>query len=340
MVKRKGKKAKGNLGIRTRADYEKNLKNAKYFAYIFLLFSSIILVVIVISAILNIGVANFLLVLRTFDPIYFFASMFVVSCGFLLRYPKWQIYMKRLRLKISTIKSFLIYLSFNSMNLTPGRSGRLLISYTINKITGADFGKTAPAVVADLFTDFFGYILITIAVALLVGKYLFVSVIAGVLLLIPFAILYNDTLYRMAKSYFQKRNRFKRFFDFGDTYFKNTKLLSKRIYFATTVFALPSEVMTGLSLYLILVGFGVPLTIGDLPLIFFIYSSSVLLGIVSGIPGSIGVTEVGILGYLTLLLHLNYAVAAMATILFGLSNLWFTEIVGFASLAYIMRYWN
>ena len=333
-----------NLTIKDKKTYTETLNKAKYFVFLFLFISFCISVVIAASAILKSGYVSFISALASFNPQYFLAAVFVVFLSFNIRFPKWYMFIKRLGVKVSLFRNYMVYLSLYSMNVTPGRSGRLVASYTLNKVANAPVGRTAPAVVADLFTDFMGYMIVTVSAALIVGQYLIVSIIASALLLLPFIILFNDSLFKYVKFRIGKGGkRFKRFFDFGDAYFENTKLINKRTYIKALVFAVPSELMSGLALYFIIMGFGVHVMISPLdfiPLVIFIYSSSVLFGIISGIPGTIGVTELGILGYLTLLLQISYPVAAAITILFGLSNLWFTEFAGFGALAYTARYWK
>src|SRR3989441_12278069 len=69
------------------------------------------------------------------------------------RFIKWQYYLKRLEVKISWIKSLLIFLSGLSMAITPGKVGELLKSYFLKRITGEPISRTSPVIVAERLTD-------------------------------------------------------------------------------------------------------------------------------------------------------------------------------------------
>ncbi|MDE1861146.1 MAG: flippase-like domain-containing protein [Candidatus Micrarchaeota archaeon] len=326
--------------IKDRKSYEHVLKKGKYFVYFFLFVSLAVFVAISISAIYEGGIEKFVQTVESFNFSYFVAAVVLVLVGITIRFPKWHIYMKALRVKVSIVKNYLIYLSLYSMNVTPARSGRLVASYTLNRVTGEKLGRTAPAVVADIFTDFLGYMIMMAAVTILVGQYQPVFIILSVIALVPFIIILDNRPYLFVKGKLKKVRYLKGFFNFGDSYFESSRMFDKKVYLYSLVFTIPSEAMFASTLYLIILGFGIPMPVSALPIILFIYASSVLVGLISGIPGTIGVTELGILGYLTLLLKINYVVAAAITIVFSLSTLWFAEIVGFVALRHTLRYWD
>ena len=64
------------------------------------------------------------------------------------------------------------------------------------------------------------------------------------------------------------------------------------------LYTIPSMVLTGMALYFVIIAFGIPLTPADIPAVLFIFSSSLLFGIITGVPATLGVTDAALVGYL------------------------------------------
>src|SRR5438105_8579124 len=73
--------------------------------------------------------------------------------NYICRFFKWQYYMKRLKIDVPWVKSFLIFISGLSMAITPGKVGELLKSYLLKRSTGAPISYTSPIIVAERLTD-------------------------------------------------------------------------------------------------------------------------------------------------------------------------------------------
>lgn len=99
----------------------------------------------------------------------------------------------------------------------------------------------------------------------------------------------------------------------------------------------------GLALYLIIASFGIPLTLDLFPTVVFIYTSSLLLGMVTGAPGALGISDAAMIGYLVAFLTpygLTFGIAAAVVIMFRIASMWFAEGVSSAFLMYTFRYWD
>ena len=338
----------GILGSR---DYQNRIKYAVHILTILLAASVIVFIGLISAALLKEGIHNFFLALSSIDPFYYAGAILVLTGGYLLRYPKWEMYMKKLGIKIPRAKNLAIYLSLYSMDITPGRWGRSVVSYTINRLTGAKFTLTFPAVVADIFTDFLGFCVILLASSFLVRKDYLISVGLTALLLIPFLFLYSRTLFEFIKKKLNRIRRMRGFLNLGSLYFKNNTLLDKSAYAYSMLFTIPSVLMNGLAFYLVILSFGVHVGISYLPTVLFIYYFSLLLGMVTGIPGTLGITDVSIAASLTLFFQglgpsagivagTAFSLASLITIFYRVLSLWFVEALGFSSLWYTVRYWK
>ncbi len=305
--------------------------------------SAIMFVVIAALAMINEGPEKFFATLTSVNIIYFAAALICVFASTVVGFPKWSMFVSKLGVHISVFKNFAIYQSMFSMDITPGRWGRGVVSYTLNRLTGVKFGKTFPAVVADIFTDFLGFITLSFIAAFLVHTYTIISVVIAALLLIPFVFIYARTPYEWIKRKLQHKRLWKKIFGVGDLYFKSSRSLDVGTYAYAMLFTIPSVALLGLALYFVIASFGIPLTPDLFPTIIFIYTSSLLLGMVTGVPGALGVSDAVMIGYLVAFLTpygLTFGIAAAVVILFRIASMWFAEGVSSVFLVYTFKYWD
>ncbi len=321
---------------------ELNIKKAKKVIVIMMCISLLIFVVISALAILSEGYSSFIKSILSINIFYFFLAFVVLFIGYIMRYPKWELYIKRLGIRIARTSNFMVYLSMYSMDITPGRWGRGVVAYTINKITKTRFAKIFPAVVADNFTDFFGFIVLSLIMAFLVGKYVILSIAITVILMLPFVFLFNKGPFELLKKHFGNIHWLRGFFKEGVMYFKNSRALGIDTYIYSMIYTIPSMFMNGVALYLVILSTGVSMNLSFIPIVVFVYTSSLLIGIITGVPGALGVTDAALISYLTLFfgpLGVGFGLASIITILFRIVSLWFVEGFGFAAFAYTLKYW-
>ena len=294
-------------------------------------------------AILNEGTGKFFGTLASINPFYYAMALLCVLLGELVCFPKWELFTRKLKVRISRLKNFEIYMSMFSMEITPGRWGRAVVSYTLNRHTGAKFARTFPAVVADIFTDFLGFVVIALVSAFLVHTYALVSIVVIALLLVPFIFIYVRGPFRYLKNKLGKHKRLAGFFEVGDAYFESHKLLGGSTYAYAMVVTVPATLMSGIALYFVMLSFGIPISIYYLPTVLFVYTSAMLIGMVSGMPGALGHADAAFLGYLTTffgVFGVTFGVASAITIMFRIASIWFVEGVGSVFLLRTMRYWK
>ena len=336
-------KGRGSLSGGKGKEYKQNITKYEKILAAIIGISFLVFVVLAAIAIYKIGFGSFISIVRSINLYYYSIALLVVFLAYVVRYPKWEMYMDRLGVRLSRTKNFLIYLSMYSMDITPGRWGRVIVSYTINKITRVKFSKTFPAVVADIFTDFAGFAFVAIAAAFLVHEYVLVAVVASLLLLIPFVFLYNKRAYSIFSTRLRNRRFFKRLFEVGDKYFKHNQLLDKRVYVYSMIYTIPSMAINAASLYFVMLAFGVNVGIVYMPTIIFVFSISTLLGMLTGLPANLGITDATLFGFLITSfggLGIGIGLASVITIFARMANVWFVQVFGFSSLAYTRRYWK
>jgi len=73
--------------------------------------------------------------------------------NYALRFVKWHLYLRRLRITAAAIDSVGIFLCGLSMAITPGKAGELLKSVLLRRTVGTPLAVSAPIVLAERLTD-------------------------------------------------------------------------------------------------------------------------------------------------------------------------------------------
>ena len=269
--------------------------------------------------------------------LYFFAFV-CVFLGFMIRYGKWGYYMHGLGIKVKQTKSFLIYISAYAMDITPGRVGRVIAAYTLKKITRIKFMSIVPIVTMDLFTDFFGFAILAFVTAVYVGRYLLYVLVFDLILIIPFVLVINPWIFNYIKTRKKKGIILRKLEQHGRNYYMSQNRLNKpSIYLGSLVFTVPADILNSMGLYFSLLAVGVkPKAVISL----FIFATSQIFGMVSTLPGGIGIADATLVALMKTMLGLNSTVSSAVTIMARIATLWFGVILGMIILVYTLRYWN
>ncbi len=349
MPRKQNKNLKNLDRLGNKKAYRAAVHKARMAVYIVIAFSFVVFVAIAAIAVLNGGAATFWDALRSINVFYYLLALLIIFFSYAIRYFKWSLYLRRLGVKISTGKNFIIYMSMYSMDMTPGRWGRAIVSYTINKLTSVRFARTFPAVVADIFTDFLGFAVVADAMAIVVGKFVLISFVLTFLLMIPFFFMYVERPFNYVRRkvwglrrQFAVLKRLDVMFSTAELYFEHNKKLRGSAFTYSMLITIPSMFLNGMALYVTVLAFGVPLPISALPVIEFIFSSSIIIGIITGIPAAVGITDAALVSSLVLFFPgvISLSLASAITILFRIASVWFVQGFGFAALLYTFRYWK
>ncbi len=269
-----------------------------------------------------------------------YAMAFVSAIiSLLLGFGKWTYYMKKLKLSVPLRKNFAVYMSLYSMELTPGRIGRLVVAYTLNRITKIRFVKIMPIITVDIFTDFLGMAILALMAAIYFHMDTLLIAVLDIVILLPFLFLLNDWLFNLFKKILSKSKFLEKFSLYGEEYFMSQhKLNTMKVYTVSLVFALPSALFMSLALYFTLLSLGV-VNVGPVASTF-VFSSSTVIGMVTGIPGNIGITDGAMVTFISTVLGQSVPIAAAATVMSRVATLWFIIIIGTGFLFYTLSYWD
>lgn len=277
--------------------------------------------------------------LRAFDWTMLAWAVSLASGNYLLRFARWQYYLRRIGLRVPAGESMLVFLSGFVMSVTPGKLGEVFKSLLLYESRGASIARTAPVVVAERLTDLMALVVLTAlgalsfeqGVPITVGG---VAVVAVVLLALAWRPL-GELGFAVAGRLPGVRRVVPKL---REAYESLRAMIRPAPLAVATLLGVVAWGLEVLSLAVIVAGFpGVSLGWEETT---FAYSASTIAGALAMMPGGLGVTEAGMTGLLQALggPGMTAAIATATTMLVRLATLWWAVIVGFVALGLFRRW--
>ena len=283
---------------------------------------------VVLSAALAVGVAIGLGLYADFGKLgsalagfrweLFPAVLAMTSLGYLLRFGRWQVYLRRIGVEAPAGRSLVIFLAGFAMTLSPGKVGEVLKSVLLRRAYGTPVHRTAPIVLAERVTDVLGTVAVAAVAAewagaqsrwplVLAGLAVAAAVIAALRLPLP--------------------QRLERVRAARDT---ALALHTPRLLASMTVVSTLAWACEAVAAILCVKGLGLDVAAATAAVA---YALGNLVGSLSFLPGGLGVAETSMTGLLRVLSGTSAAGAAAATVLIRVATLWFAVAVGLVALA-------
>jgi len=283
------------------------------------------------------GVGKVIGIIASANPYWLGLAFLFQFLGYVLMYGKWRYLLHELKLKVPTKKSFLIYLSLYSMNITPGNIGRIVAAFSLTRITNIRFINVVPIVTMDIFTDFMGAGILALLTAIFVQKFVIYVIVIDVLLTLPFLLILNKSFFNLVKRLIKNGKSLRIFTLYGDEYYASQSILNKpKTYGVALAFTLPAAFLSAMSLFLAMHAIGLtPHLISSIS----ISTTAQVFGMVTAVPGNIGVTDGTLVALLGSTFGLDTTVSSALTIMTRIVTLWFGIIMGAIALFYTMKYW-
>jgi uncharacterized protein (TIRG00374 family) len=275
-----------------------------------------------------------------FDWITLPAILGFTLLNYVLRWLKWDYYLRRMAMGqgVDRGDSALLFTSGMVMAVTPGKVGEVLKSYLLKQINGTPISASAPIVLAERVTDGLAMLLLmgfglTLYAPARPAFFALLLLTASGLVVLQFRPLMERLLALVARL------------PRGNTiaprlmtaYSSSRELMSWRILFASTVISVISWFGECVAFYYVLRGLGEPASYLLLLQATFVFAASTLFGLVSFLPGGLGVSEASSAGLLALLIPMAAAPATTATIIIRFCTLWFGVALGAIALAWFSR---
>jgi uncharacterized membrane protein YbhN (UPF0104 family) len=132
-------------------------------------------------------------------PYWILPAMISMSfLNYLIRYVKWQYYLRRIDVNLSRADSLSIFLAGFTLTTTPGKMGEAVKGVFINDIDGTPLAKTAPVVVSERATDLIAMVILALAgftIGFAGGDQLYLVVLLGAAAVVGAIILGRSEFY-------------------------------------------------------------------------------------------------------------------------------------------------
>jgi uncharacterized membrane protein YbhN (UPF0104 family) len=280
--------------------------------------------------------------LASFPAWRFLVGLLLASLNYLCRFAKWEVYLRRLAVRVPKLRSLAIFLAGFSLTVTPGKVGEVLKSYLLREDCGVPMARTAPIVLAERVTDLVGCLLLVLVGAATFGRsreVVFVcaagAILVGALVLPVLVPPLGDWLIGVVERLPAIGRAGPKLRQFHEA----TRVVLAPAPFALTlalsVIAWAAECT---AFWVIAGGFAVGGEGPSLLLCTFIYALTTVGGALSFLPGGLGVQEGGMVGLLLAAgAHLDRPAASAATILTRLATLWYAVLLGVIALVVAQR---
>ena len=245
---------------------------------------------------------------------------------------RWQILLKKNDINIPIKKSFLLFLGGMSMSITPGHVGELIKSQLMKTIYNIPRTKTAPIIFVEKFYDLTGAIIASIIGIIILGMdtnliLISVSILIVIIFLIYYRPIFEFILKRVTKTkFFSKYSE-----NLSDSYEIVRNSTTPQISSISFGLSVLYWIIISVAVHFILLSFGIE-SVSILKTIS-IYSSSVIIGAISFIPGGLGITEGSLIGLFSLE-GIDVSLALILSVMIRILTMWYSVSIGFICLKF------
>jgi uncharacterized protein (TIRG00374 family) len=265
------------------------------------------------------------------------AGLGLATANYLVRFVRWQYYLRVLGLQVPTGESFLVFLGGFALTVTPGKLGEAVKAFLLRESRGIPAARTAPIVIAERFTDLVGLLLLAG-----VGVFTFdvdrrFLAVGAALIGVGLLVISVESVAKLAIRMASRVPGVRRFAHRLDTFYASTAALLRPAPLGVAVLlSVVSWAFECLAFWLVVGGF--PGAEVKLQAAVFIYAAMTVAGALSFLPGGLGATEAGMLGLLGKLgTGTGRGVSLAAVFVTRLCTLWFAVAVGLAALVVFAR---
>lgn len=257
--------------------------------------------------------------------------------NYLLRFFKWQYFLRRINVHIPWKESFAVFVAGFSMTVSPGKLGELLKCYLLKDRRNISVSRTSSVVLAERITDLISMIFIAIIGLMLIQhRGAIIAVGAGmVFVLVTMIFLLWEKAFGFLTNLLCRINAVKKHRENFEKFHRNcSSLLDLRSLLISVPIGILSWGAEALVLCLVSMSLGIEpgLSVG---LALLAHSAGTIAGAVSMIPGGLGLTEITIGAILINVM--SEPDAAVTTLIMRFATLWFAVLLGIIVLGVIKK---
>ena len=267
-----------------------------------------------------------------FEIMYLPLILILVPLGWLALYFRWTILVKNSGYILPHKKNFQIFLSGFPLSITPGKVGELLKCELLKENFNIPRKITAPIILVERLYNGVGIVIISS-----LGIWYFdfsgtVILIASCALIGIFIALRSKSLFSSLINKTSKIKYLSKFSDsFSDSYEVINHSIKPKIFIISSLLSAIYWILESVAVYFVFKSFGIDFL--ELYNVVLAYTSSIILGVASFVPGGIGVSE-GTLISLLSIQGLSLSTAITLTLFIRFFTLWYAVFVGFIALKF------
>lgn len=270
------------------------------------------------------------------DKIFNFKLEFVpiiiglVVFSWIISYSRWNILLKNQNIHIPHSLNFQIFLVGGALGITPGKIGELFKSQILKEKFNIPRTKTAPLFIVEKFLDLVSAMIVTLIGIWFIPEIGYLAIVGLMISVLLFKILTSKKFFNQTLNFLNKIKFLKKYLE---PLSSSHEILSKTLYskkmFLLLILSFFYWIIIGCAAFFVIEGFG--FSIGSILNIISTYSSSLVIGALSFIPGGIGIAEGSLIGLLTFQ-GIDISEAIVIVVVIRIFTLWFSTITGFIAL--------
>ena len=256
-----------------------------------------------------------------------------LTFSFFLAILRWHIFLKKSEIIIPKRSTVLIFMAGFSLSIIPGKVGELIKSELLKIKYEIPRKNSVPIIFAEQLYSAIGLIIISCFGIYYFDLSVYVVILFAAIIVAIFTLLLSKKLFIKSSKIFCKIKFLNNFLkDMSESYVVIRQLFSYKILIPSLALSVLFWVFQGISVYLILLSFGINLF--DFITLLTVYTSSIMLGVISFLPLGIGVVEGSLVGFMSYQ-GLEISSALTLVVIIRLIVQWLPITVGFISLRII-----
>ena len=245
---------------------------------------------------------------------------------------RWNLLLKNSAIDIPLKDNFIIFISGFALGVTPGKVGELIKAELLKNKFNIPRSKTAPLVIVERFYDFFAIAIISLFGILVFEYSIYIFTILSIGIIIFLTITFSEKLFL---KFLQKIEKIKFLRNFSSELPKSFTVIQKstrgKIFPLSIILSVIFWILDSIIAYLTLLSFGIDII--DYFVLMSIYTSSIILGVISFLPLGIGVVEGSLVGFLSLN-GIEFPLATAIVVFIRFFTRWIGVMAGFLGLKF------
>jgi len=239
---------------------------------------------------------------------------------------RWHFLLKNSNIIIPKKENFKIYMAGYAMSVTPGKVGELIKSQFLKSKYGVSRKNTLPIIISEYFYHMVGVLVVSIIGVYYFEFSLYIIILTSALIIITLTIISSETFFKKFVNLISKRNFLKKYVSpISDSHIILKKSTRGKIFIISSVLSIAFWLTEVLIVYFVFLSFNI------LNFEFFkiaaIYTTSLILGMLSFLPMGVGVVEGSLAGFLNYE-GIDISIALTLVILIRIFTRWYGVIAG------------